>query len=131
MKSITTSGKRKSSVARAVISDGNGKVTVNRLNLDVYGSQIGRLKISEPLILAKETSSKYNINITVSGGGIMTQADASRLAIARALVNVNPKLKELFLEYDRHLLVADIRVKEAGKPNHHGQARAGTQTSYR
>jgi small subunit ribosomal protein S9 len=82
-------------------------------------------------MLAGDMASKVDIDITVTGGGVITRADASRLAIGRALVAYNPKLKEVYLNYDRQLLVADIRVKEAGKPNHHGQARASTQTSYR
>ena len=76
-------------------------------------------------MLAGDVASKVNIDIIVHGGGFINQADAARLAVARALVAYSGRLKEIFLDYDRHLLVADIRVKEAGKPNHHGQARAG------
>ena len=131
MKNIVTSGRRKQSIARAVLTDGNGKVVVNHLDLKIYSPDLARLKIMEPLMLSGDTASKVNIKIDVNGGGVMTQADAARLAVARALVQYNSKLKEIFLEYDRHLLIADIRVKEAAKPNHHGQARARTQTSYR
>jgi small subunit ribosomal protein S9 len=131
MKNIITSGRRKKSIARAVLSDGNGKMTVNHVNLNNYSPELSRLKIMEPLMLAGDVVSKVNIDITVSGGGFINQADAARLAVARALVAYSGKLKETFLDYDRQLLVADIRVKEVGKPNHHGQARAKTQTSYR
>lgn len=131
MKNIVTSGRRKQSVARAVLKDGNGKITINKTSLDVYSPKLARLKIMEPLMLAGETASKVNIDVDIVGGGFINQSDAARLAIARALVIYNSKLKQVFLEYDRHLLVADIRVKEASKPNHHGQARARTQTSYR
>ena len=131
MKNIVTSGRRKQSIARAVLSDGNGKITVNKIDLKSYTPELAKLKIMEPLMLAGDVSNKINIDIVVKGGGFITQADAARLAVARALVAHNSKLKQTFLDYDRHLLVADIRVKEAGKPNHHGQARAGTQTSYR
>ena len=131
MKNIVTSGRRKQSIARAILSEGKGRVIVNNTDLKVYGPQLAQLKVMEPLLLAKDVASKVDIKITVSGGGVITQADAARLAIARALVAHSSKLKEVFLAYDRHLLVADIRTKEAGKPNHHGQARAGTQTSYR
>jgi small subunit ribosomal protein S9 len=131
MKNIITSGRRKQSIARAVLSEGKGKVTVNKIDLKILKPQLSQLKIMEPLILAKDVAAKVDIDIIVRGGGYITQADAARLAVARALVAYSAKLKEVFLNYDRQLLVADIRVKEAGKPNHHGQARAGTQTSYR
>lgn len=131
MKNIITSGRRKQSVARAVLSEGSGKVTVNNVDIKVYSPELARLKIMEPLMLAGDIASKVDMDIVIRGGGFVNQADAARLAIARALVAYNGKLKETFLDYDRHLLVADIRMKEAGKPNHHGQARAKTQTSYR
>jgi small subunit ribosomal protein S9 len=131
MKNIITSGRRKQSIARAVLSDGNGRVTVNKLDLKVIQPGLARLKMMEPLMLAGDAASKVDIEVTVHGGGFITQADAARIAIARALTQHTPKLKELYLNYDRHILVADIRVKESAKPNHHGQARARTQTSYR
>jgi small subunit ribosomal protein S9 len=131
MKKIITSGRRKQSIARAVLSEGKGQIRVNSINLKIYSPELSRLKIMEPLMLAGDAAGKVNIDITVKGGGFITQADAARLAVARALVAYNSKLREVFLNYDRHLLVADIRVREAGKPNHHGQARASTQTSYR
>ena len=131
MKNIITSGRRKQSVATAVLSEGKGKVTINHVDLKAYSPKLSQLKIMEPLMLAGDVASKVNIDINVSGGGFINQADAARLAIARALVVYNGKLKEVFKDYDRQLLVADIRVKEVGKPNHHGQARARTQTSYR
>jgi len=131
MKNIITSGRRKQSVARAVLSEGKGKITVNNTDLKSYSPELARLKIMEPLMLAGDVASKVNIDITVRGGGVITQADAARLSVARALVVYSGKLKEVFLDYDRQLLVADIRVREVGKPNHHGQARARTQTSYR
>ena len=131
MKNIITSGRRKQSIARAVLSDGNGKITVNRLNINVFQPELARLKMMEPLMLANDVASKVKIDVDVHGGGIITQADAARVAIARALMAHTPRLKEVYLNYDRHLIVADIRVKESAKPNHHGQARAKTQTSYR
>ncbi len=131
MKNIITSGRRKQSIARATLSEGKGKIIINNTNLKSYQPVLARMKITEPLMLAGETAGKVDIHIKVNGGGSITQADAVRLAVARALVIYNSRLKETFLNYDRHLLVADIRVKEAGKPNHHGQARASTQTSYR
>ncbi len=131
MKNIITSGRRKQSIAKATLKEGKGIVKVNNINVKVFTPEFSRLKMMEPLVLAGDTSSKVDINVTVRGGGAVTQADAVRLAIGRALVQYSPKLKEVYLNYDRQLLVADIRVKESAKPNHHGQARAKTQTSYR
>jgi len=131
MKKIVTSGRRKKSIARAILSEGTGKITINKLDLKSFQPDLARLKILEPLMLADDVSKKVNIAVTVKGGGVITQADAIRLAIGRALVQHVPRLKDLYLDYDRQLLVADIRTKESAKPNHHGQARAKTQTSYR
>ncbi len=131
MKNIITSGRRKQSIARAVLTEGKGRVTVNNKDVSIFSPKLAQLKITEPLAISKDVASKVDIQVTVRGGGVINQADAARLAIGRALVEYQPKLKEAFLQYDRQLLVADIRVKEVGKPNHHGKARAGTQTSYR
>lgn len=131
MKIINTSGKRKRSVARATLRPGFGIIKLNDVELQYVEPKIVKLKLMEPCILAKDVIDKFDIDIQVFGGGYLTQADAARLAIARALVEVNPRLKEKFLEYDRQLLVADVRRKEASKPNSHGRARAKVQKSYR
>ncbi|MFH1770469.1 MAG: 30S ribosomal protein S9 [archaeon] len=130
-KIIHVAGKRKSAIARVTLKKGTGNVKVNNLNLDCYEPKIARLKIKEPLLLVKHISDKFDINVNVSGGGFMSQAEAARLAIGRALVIYDQNLKKLFLEYDRRLLVADVRRKESAKPNSHGQARAKRQKSYR
>ncbi|MBI2542219.1 30S ribosomal protein S9 [Candidatus Woesearchaeota archaeon] len=133
MKPIQSSGKRKSAVARATLRQGKGFIRVNSVPLELISPKISRLKMMEPLILAGEVAGKVDIDVDVAGGGINSQAEASRLAIAKALVNFtkNDKLKEVFLSYDRNLLVADVRFKETAKPNRHGQARAHVQKSYR
>ena len=133
MKNIHTSGKRKSATARAVVKQGTGIVRVNSVPIDLVEPKMSRLKLMEPLILAGDVANKVNIDVSVIGGGISGQAEASRLAIAKALVNFtkDDKLKETFLAYDRNLLVADVRRKEPAKPNRHGQARSKVQKSYR
>jgi len=125
------SGKRKSAIAKAIIKKGTGKVKINNMNISIYEPKIARLKLMEPMILAGKLAEKYDINLSVIGGGVMGQTMAARLALARTLVEVEPKLKEVFLEYDRQLLVADIRRRESSKPNCHGQARSKRQKSYR
>lgn len=131
-KIVHVSGKRKRSTARATLWQGNGTVRINNFNLKNFQPKVLRLKLSEPLILAKDIASNVDIAVRVQGGGSSAQADAARLAIARALVEYSgdEKLKSTFLEYDRHLLIADVRRKEACKPND-SKARKSRQKSYR
>ena len=133
IKTVHISGKRKTAIARATLVQGNGIVRVNNIPLEFIHPKMSRLKLMEPLILAGDFASKVDIDVRVVGGGITSQAEASRLAIAKALVNYtkSDKLKEIFLDYDRNLLVADVRRKEPAKPNRHGHARAKIQKSYR
>jgi len=131
MKQIHTSGTRKRAKARATMKQGSGKIKINNIDINQWEPEYLRLKILEPTILAKETAKKFDISLRVHGGGITGQAEAARLAIAKALVEDNPKLKQQFLEYDRHLLVADVRQRESRKPNTSGNARGKTQKSYR
>ena len=133
MKNMLTSGKRKKAIARAVVRQGTGVIRINSLLLDNVSPKMAMLKMKEPLIIAEELAGKVNIDVTINGGGISSQADAGRIAIAKALVSFskNDKLKEIFLSYDRNMLVADVRRKEPSKPNRHGKARAKVQKSYR
>ena len=133
MKPIIASGKRKRAIARATIRPGKGIIKINKRLLDFYEPKLARLKLREPLIIAGDLVNKVDISVNVAGGGITSQADASRLAIAKGLVEFSKsdKLKDEFLNYDRNLLVADVRRKEPAKPNRHGQARAKVQKSYR
>ena len=130
MKIIHASGRRKSAIARATLKEGKGIVRINSQNLEIYSPKMYQMKIKEPLLLAQDTVNKVNISINVKGGGQSSQADASRLAIGKALVQLQPSLKKIFLNYDRTLIVADIRVKEQYKPND-SKARAARQKSYR
>ena len=133
MKPQITSGKRKRAVARALIKPGKGIVKINNKLLPFLEPLVARLKIEEPLLIAGNQAKKYDIKVKVSGGGVMGQADAARLAIARALASIteDKKLEKAYLDYDRHLLVADVRRREVRKPNTHGKARAKRQKSYR
>jgi small subunit ribosomal protein S9 len=131
MKINNTSGKRKRAIAVATIKSGKGRIVINNILLDDYASKMARMKIMEPLLLSG-MKDKIDISIKVRGGGVMGQADAVRLAIARAIVDFtnDKKIEKDFLEYDRQLLVADIRRKETRKPND-SKARAKRQKSYR
>ena len=132
-KNIVVAGKRKRSVAKATLKPGTGNVRINKILIDNYNPKISRLKLREPLILAGDIAGKVDIDVTVRGGGFNSQAEAARLAMAKALVehSKGDSLKEVFLDYDRNLLVADVRYKEESKPNRHGKARAKVAKSYR
>ena len=132
-KTIITSGKRKTATARATLRPGTGKIHVNNTLLDVYTPAVAQMRMQEPLLLADDFNDKVDIDVHFHGGGTMSGADASRLAIAKALVEFAGKgshLKERFLEYDRQMLVADVRRKETCKPND-SKARSKRQKSYR
>ncbi|MFA5176030.1 MAG: 30S ribosomal protein S9 [Candidatus Nanoarchaeia archaeon] len=130
MKVINTSGKRKRALAKARLIEGSGQIRINSQSLDTYQPEFARLRISEPLKIADEAFKKVDIAVSTNGGGWQGQAEAARLAIARALVKYDKKLKERFLKYDRHLLIADVRRREAYKPND-SKARAARQFSKR
>jgi len=130
-KVITTSGNRKRAVARATLSPGTGLVRINSKVLDVYEPELARLKITEPLILAGDVSKSVNIAVKVQGGGIMSQVEAIRTAISRALaIQGGEKVRKALIDYNRNFIVVDTRRKEACKPND-SKARAKRQKSYR
>ena len=132
MKIVITSGKRKTAIAKAVVRDGVGRVRINKIPLEIYQPELARLTIMEPLIIAKDLAKKVDIDVTVNGGGVMGQAEAARTAIARGLVewSGDEELRKAYLQYDRYLLVNDVRRKEPKKQGGRG-ARKRRQTSYR
>ena len=133
MKRIITSGKRKRAVARAILTDGNGKVTVNKKDYKML-QFFDRLKMEEPLRIAEQILGKpdFNVAITVRGGGEKGQIEAARLALTRAILESteSKELEKAFSDYDWSLLVADVRRKEAYKPGD-SKARAKRQKSFR
>lgn len=133
MKKIVKSGKRKTSIARAILTEGTGKITINH---KVYNNMqlFDRLKIEELIRISKNILGKidFDVEIIVKGGGEKSQIDAARIALAKAILSFSEskELAKSFLEYDRNLLVADVRRKEAYKPGD-SKARRKRQTSYR
>lgn len=132
VKVIQESGKRKKAIARATIRAGKGQVRINSKLLQCYTPEIARLKMMEPLALAGDVSKKIKIDVDVMGGGWQAQAEAARTAIAKSLVKFTDSkaLKQKYLDYDRHLLVADVRRNEPHKPND-SKPRAKRQKSKR
>lgn len=132
-KKIITSGKRKRAVSKAIIEKGSGKITINKVDYN-HLDFINKLRIEEPLRIAKKILGKidFDVSINVRGGGKNGQIESSRLALSRAIIKFtnNKEVEKAFLEYDRNLLVADVRRKEAYKPGD-SKARRKRQKSYR
>jgi len=127
------SGKRKAAIARALIKSGDGNVHFNKKDYKTL-QMFDRLKLEEPLRIAENVLGKldFDIEVNVLGGGEKGQIDAARLAIAKAIIGFTKSevLKQAYLDYDRNLLVADVRRKEPNKPGD-SKARSKRQTSYR
>ena len=127
-----TSGKKKTAVARATVSDGEGRVRINSKPVELVEPEMARLKMLEPFRIAEEQREGVDIDVRVQGGGISGQADAVRTAIARGMVDhtSDAELRDAFMEFDRSLLVNDVRQTESKKWGGPG-ARARYQKSYR
>jgi small subunit ribosomal protein S9 len=128
-----TSGKKKTAIARATVRDGIGRVRIDAVPVELIEPELARLKMLEPFRVAgDEIRDEVDIDVTVSGGGFAGQADATRTAIARGLVDhLNDlELRDAFMEFDRSLLVNDVRQSESKKWGGPG-ARARYQKSYR
>lgn len=118
------SGTRKKAIARATMREGKGRVRVNNMAVENVQPYLAREKLMEPLRLAGDVIVGVDIDVTTLGGGVISQAEAARVAVAKALVAHDKKLEKVFLQYDRNMLVPDSRQKEVVKPNTHGRARA-------
>lgn len=131
-KGAVTKARRKTAIAHATLRKGSGKIRVNRMLLGIVQPRYVQLLIKEPLTLAGDIANDIDVDVSVKGSGQMAQAVAARGAIAKALVAYtdNPKLKKEFLDYNRMLIVDDIRQKEPKKPLGTG-ARAKKQKSKR
>ena len=119
METVNAVGRRKAAIARVIVKEGNGTITINKRSLDVYfRSSILQYIVKQPLNLL-DVAEKYDIQVNLDGGGYKGQAEALRLAIARALVKINPE--------DKHALrvegfmTRDPRSVERKKP---GQPKA-------
>ncbi|TGC11452.1 30S ribosomal protein S9 [Methanolobus halotolerans] len=131
-KVVTSSGKKKTAIARATVKKGTGRVRINKKPLEIYDPEFAKLKIDEAVMIAGETAATLDIDVTVNGGGIMGQASAVRTAIARGIVDWtnDTDIRDTYMAYDRNLLVNDSRQKETKKFGGPG-ARSRYQKSYR
>jgi len=133
IKKIITSGKRKTSIAKAILIEGSGKININKKDYKTL-HLFDRLKLEEPIKIAEKILGKMNFDVllVVKGGGEKSQIDAARVALSKAIVKFSDskELMNAFLNYDRNLLIADVRRKEAYKPGD-SRARAKRQSSKR
>lgn len=119
METVNAVGRRKAAIARVILKEGNGAITINKRPIEVYfPSSILQFIVKQPLATL-DCTEKYDIHVNLDGGGYKGQAEALRLAIARALVKINPE--------DKHALrvegfmTRDPRSVERKKP---GQPKA-------
>jgi small subunit ribosomal protein S9 len=132
-KVLVLSGKRKTAIARATVRLGKGRIRINNVPLEIFEPKLARDKILEPFFLVDEKVWKQlDINVKVSGGGFMGQAEAARIAIAKGLIKwtKSTRLRTTFKDYDRTMIASDPRRSEPKKFGGPG-ARARNQKSYR
>ena len=119
MEQINAVGRRKAAIARVYVSEGNGEIVINKRKLEEYfPSPILQFIVKQPLNTL-EVADKYNIKVNLIGGGYKGQAEALRLAIARALVKINAEDKSVLRK--QGFMTRDPRVVERKKP---GQPKA-------
>ena len=121
MEYINATGRRKSSVARVYLSEGTGKITINKKDITEYfPSAILQYVVKQPLNLL-EVAEKYDIKANLDGGGFTGQSQALRMAIARALVKANAEDKKTLKM--QGFLTRDSREVERKKPGQPGARR--------
>ena len=119
METVNAVGRRKAAIARVIVKEGNGTITINKRPLEVYfPSSILQYIVKQPL-LTLDVAEKYDINVNLDGGGYKGQAEALRLGIARALVKINPEDKPALRA--EGFMTRDPRSVEREKP---GQPKA-------
>ncbi len=119
METVNAVGRRKAAIARVIVKEGTGEITINKRPLDKYfPSSILQYIVKQPLNTL-EAAEKYDIKVNLDGGGYKGQAEALRLAIARALVKINPEDKPALRA--EGFMTRDPRSVERKKP---GQPKA-------
>ncbi|MBD5345746.1 MAG: 30S ribosomal protein S9 [Bacteroides sp.] len=119
METVNAVGRRKAAVARVIVKEGTGVITINKRPIDVYfPSSILQYIVRQPLTTL-DCAEKYDIHVNLDGGGYKGQAEALRLAIARALVKINPDDKSTLRR--EGFMTRDPRAVERKKP---GQPKA-------
>jgi len=114
MSTTNTSGRRKTAVARIYLAAGSGNITVNGKDYKVYFPTLPLQYIVTQALLVAESIANFDIKVNVQGGGVKGQAEAVRLAIAKALVELNPEVKSALRS--KGLVTRDDRMVERKKP---------------
>ena len=121
MEVVNTVGRRKAAVARVYVKPGNGQITINHKELEVYFPlEILQYEVKQPLLVT-ETLSSYDVTVNLTGGGIKGQAEAARMGIARALCEVNAEYRPVLKK--NGFLTRDSREVERKKPGQPGARR--------
>ncbi len=119
METVNAVGRRKAAVARVIVKEGTGVITINKRPIEKYfPSPILQFIVKQPLTTI-DAAEKYDINVNLDGGGYKGQAEALRLGIARALVKINPDDKAVLRK--QGFMTRDPRAVERKKP---GQPKA-------
>ena len=114
METVNAVGRRKAAIARVIVKEGTGAITINKRPLEVYfPSSILQYVVKQPLNTL-DVVEKYDIKVNLCGGGYKGQAEALRLAIARALVKINPEDKSALRA--EGFMTRDPRSVERKKP---------------
>lgn len=118
MEAVNAIGRRKAAVARVFVTEGTGKVVINKRELENYfPSSILQYIVKQPLNTLN-VADKYDIRVNLDGGGYKGQSEAVRLGIARALVKINPEDKAALRA--QGFMTRDPRVVERKKPGQPG-----------
>ena len=124
METVNAVGRRKAAVARVILKEGTGVITINKRPLDVYfPSSILQYIVKQPLNTL-DCAEKYDIHVNLDGGGYKGQAEALRLGIARALVKINPDDKAVLRK--QGFMTRDPRAVERKKPGRPRPANASS-----
>lgn len=128
-KEVHSTGKRRLAVARASVRPGKGEVRINHTPLNLWGNEPLRMWVKEPIIMSGDVIKNIDIDVIATSGGIVGQAEAARMAIAKGIVEYSngKELREKFLQHDRNLLVYDPRRNEP----HHGSGRGASKRGSR
>ena len=114
MSVTNTSGRRKTAVARIYLKDGNGTITVNGKDHKEYFPTLPLQYIVNQSLEVSESTGKYDVTVNVNGGGVKGQAEAVRLAIAKAIVELDAEKKPALRA--KGLMTRDMRMVERKKP---------------
>jgi small subunit ribosomal protein S9 len=121
MEVINATGRRKTAIARVFLKEGNGKIMVNKREMKEYfPTSVLQYTFNQAFVIT-QTENRFDLYVNIDGGGYTGQAEALRMAIARALVKLNPEFRKSLK--DKGLLRRDPRMVERKKPGQPGARR--------